>query len=227
MPASRQMGFTVSIFNEASQLTYQNPPAYLIPASSGGCGEVSRPLWGQLTGPGDSRCLPEEPPATALLLSTVGNGTGQGGHRARMQQVNSWRLGPGHCGLGHPLSPGSPGVPADGPHASPPCHHVCFLPTNPCHSWFLSQPNQLEGLQELSPSTCRQACISCTALGPLPVVTAIGTEAIPSAGKTHLPFPDWQPHRAQARWVCLCGAFPGSPGSSMGSIPLNPLPALL
>lgn len=60
MPASRQMDFTASIFNEASQLTYQNPPVYLIPTSSGALEEGPDPSWGQLMDLDDTRCLPEE-----------------------------------------------------------------------------------------------------------------------------------------------------------------------
>lgn len=38
-----QVGFTLSIFNEASQLTYQNPPGYLIPAMLMGPEGLCRP----------------------------------------------------------------------------------------------------------------------------------------------------------------------------------------
>lgn len=38
-----QVGFTLSIFNEASQLTYQNPPGYLIPACFMGPEGLCRP----------------------------------------------------------------------------------------------------------------------------------------------------------------------------------------
>lgn len=40
---SRLMGFTASIFNEASQPTYQNPPVHPIPESSGARGEGPDP----------------------------------------------------------------------------------------------------------------------------------------------------------------------------------------
>lgn len=69
---------------------------------------MSRPLVGSaLTGLGDTRCLTEEhpPPPVAPLLSPVGNGMGQGGHRARMEQVSGQRQKPGH-GL-----PGPPALP--------------------------------------------------------------------------------------------------------------------
>lgn len=49
---------SASIFNEAFQLTYCNPPVYPIPASSGGPGGVSRPP-GPAHSLGDTRCLPE------------------------------------------------------------------------------------------------------------------------------------------------------------------------
>lgn len=48
---SRLTGFTASIFNEASQPTYQNPPVHLIAESSGAHGGGARPLVGPARGP--------------------------------------------------------------------------------------------------------------------------------------------------------------------------------
>lgn len=59
-----QVGFTVSIFNEASQLTYQNPPGYLIPARCMGPEGLCRPLAAaELPG-----VCPKGPPSLALFL---------------------------------------------------------------------------------------------------------------------------------------------------------------
>lgn len=62
-PSSRQMGFATSIFNETSQLTYQNPPVHLIPAIPGSPARLPRPCVGSACGPrGHLGCVRGGPP---------------------------------------------------------------------------------------------------------------------------------------------------------------------
>ena len=81
--SSRLMGFTVSIFNEASQPTYQNPPVHLIPESSGAWGGGARPLV--------TPCVFQKP-----LLSPGGLWGRTGWVRIQRDQVTDRRTSPGH-----------------------------------------------------------------------------------------------------------------------------------
>ncbi|XP_040334153.1 uncharacterized protein LOC121032276 [Herpailurus yagouaroundi] len=92
-------------------------------------------------------CQKTPPPPPALLLSLAGSGTGQFGHGARKQRVSGQRQKPRHCLRRPPALPRLPGRPCCCSSLFLPCRHVCFLPTSPCHSCFLSQPDRLQGAQ--------------------------------------------------------------------------------
>lgn len=158
-----------------------------------------------------------------MALVPCGQWDGQGAHRARMEQASGQRQKPGHGLPRPPALPGSPSALAAAALAAPPCHHVCFLPADARHSCFLSQPNRFQGLQELRPSPCPQARVSSTSLGPRPIVTAVGTEAVPSTGWPHPHFPDRRPSGAGAQ---VRSASLASLEAAWGALPFLLPPAL-
>lgn len=103
-----QVGFTLSIFNEASRLTYQSPPGYLIPACSMGPEGLCRPLAaaGRYT-----RCLSEGTSQRSSLLTLTEAGMSAGRGQVS-RQINSWALGTfgtvSSPTLLRPLGPSSP-----------------------------------------------------------------------------------------------------------------------
>lgn len=89
-----QVGFTLSIFNEGSQLTYQNPPGYLIPVCLWALRDCRPLVAALLIGLKDTRCLSEgtSHPSSPLSLMEVGYVCREGGLLVLCSFVTGSRL---------------------------------------------------------------------------------------------------------------------------------------
>lgn len=200
-----QVGFTLSIFNEASQLTYQNPPGYLIPVCLWALRD-GRPLAAALpVGLKDTRCLSEgtSHPSSPLSLMEMGYVCREGGLVNR--QKNLWVLCSFVTGsrlvLLKPIRS-----------LSPFCHqYICFFSSDApvIPEFFSSIPSSKVCVGMTTPGSKHSPptlyCHSCC-LWAVPCLSAampVGIVTVSPVCQANVPVPA-APCHVNKTWLCSC-----------------------